>query len=444
MENRNGKRMMAAACRYAYSRFVLNDYMFYEMAAENPEPSASQKAFRETFLALTGRFLNGEYPTAELDALRSRIIREADIITAFVDCFQIYEYVLNRMELRFTADALPAEEDEAVTDEIMRYIVSAKESAEQNSRIREILGQLPLRFTKSKFFALMAQALSVYEGTDQKSLKQVLDMLRSEAMLALPEHMEEGHEEISALLNNLRQGDYKNLDLEGFQKLQSSLTLAEETLSRESSECLTMMDLVNDFYVICLTRPDTLMDSQEEELYHSILNTVWKKLSDGDYSMPEEEMDDALIQMEGRQERYYEQYARYEMTDLDGLLGEERTEADYDTAWKVDRLLSTSSFMSLKREESVSEEGILLSRKAVEELCQPLFDELEVSWKQLPRCVMRSVMAKLLAVMPMFFTTSDEIRQFIGGCLSACTDLPEKAASVELIRSIMESDDAFL
>ena len=96
------------------------------------------------------------------------------------------------------------------------------------------------------------------------------------------------------------------------------------------------------------------------------------------------------------------------------------------------------------REVAETSEEILLSRKEVEERCEPFLDDLEGSWKRMPECVMRSVMAKLLAVLPMFFTSSDEIREFIGGCLSACTDLPEKTASIQLIHELMESEDAFV
>lgn len=444
MERRNGKRMLAAACRYAYSRFVLNDYMFYEMLSESSAPSQRQAGFRDTFLNLTGRFLQGEYPLQELDVLRRQMIEEMALITSYVDCFQIYEHVLNRMEGRFSEETHPLIDDEAVVDEIMRYIVSAKESAEQNERIKSVLEQLPVRFTKAKFFSLVSQALSIYEGTDKKSLEDVLYMIRTEAMLELPEDMETGHEELYRILEKLRNGSYKNMTAESFQELQSSLTLAEEMLSNASSDCMIMMDLVNDFYVICLTRPDTLMDNQEEALFHSIISNVWEKLSQKDYSMPEEEMDDLLIQMEGRQERYYEQWSAYEMADLESVPAEEKTSEEYQKLWKIGRLLSTSSFMTLDQEEIPEEEDILLSRRAVEELCEPLFADLEAAWKGMPRCVVRAVMAKLLAVLPMFFTSSDEIRQFVSGALAACTDLPEKNASVDLIRMIMENEDALV
>ncbi len=78
--------------------------------------------------------------------------------------------MLNRLEGRFK-ESLPVYEDSQVIDAIMGYIVSAKETAIQNERIKSVLEQLPLRFTKAKFSAIVSQALSIYEGTDQEELK---------------------------------------------------------------------------------------------------------------------------------------------------------------------------------------------------------------------------------------------------------------------------------
>ena len=162
---------------------------------------------------------------------------------------------------------------------------------------------------------------------------------------------------------------------------------------------MMMMDLVNDFYVICLTRKDTLMDSQEEALIHGIIESVFQSLEQ-DESVFHPEMEERLVQMEGRQERYYEQWSRYDLSDLDALNSDEEGRADYQLLRKIDLLLSTSSFMSLEEEVPEPGDDILLSRKAVEEMCAPFLHDLEESWKSMPKCVMRSIMAKLLAVLP--------------------------------------------
>ncbi len=456
MESRNEKRMMAAACQYAYSRFVLNFYMFYETMGEGRYVSDEQKELQKSFLELTGLFSQGEYPLEELDRLRSRIIREVDLITAYVDRFQIYEYVLNRMEGRFAdMDDLKLVDDEAFADEVMGFIMAQRDTAVVNSRIKMILEQLPIRFTKAKFFSIVSQSLSVYEGTDKKSLEQMLTVLRSEAMLDKPAE-DEGHKELKDLLAKLAGGDHKNPTRESYREMRDAFSIARERLTDASYACMLLMDLVNDLYVVCLTRSDTLMDSQEEELFKTIVGKVQKRAEHALSVGPEEslkdletieameDMDALLVQMEGKQEHYHGQWARYEMTDPGKDMDKDTDGGDERSLRirKVERLLSTSSFMDLKEEEEPEPEGILLSRKAVEEMCQPFLQELEASWKSMPKMLVRAVMAKLLSFLPMFFTTLDEIRQFILGCLTSCTDLAEKTICVDLIRQIMESEDA--
>lgn len=443
MANQSEKKMLAAACRYAYSRFVLNYDMFYEtMVRDGMKASETIKEIQEEFQKLIGAFLRQEPFLEGLDQLRNRILQEMEVLTAYVEYFDTYEYVLNRIENRFSDGDFSAMDDEELVDRIMEYIVSAGDTALQNERIRTVLGQLPMRFTKAKFFSIFTHALSVYEGTGKKNFSQVLDLLRQEALISLPRGMEEGHEKLHDILELMQNSCYRTLDQAQFKNLKDGLALAEEILLDDTSDGMMMVELVNDFYVIGLTRQETLMDNQEEELYHTILSKIYQSINQEE-PLSDEEMDPFLVQMEGRQERYYEQWSRYELKDLELDLNIQKGSSYYESLQKVQRLLSTSSFMDLDVEEE-EEEEILLSKKAVEEMCGQLCRELEQAWKPLEKPVVHAFMAKLLSKLPMFFSFSDEIREFVGGCLSACTDGAEKAASVELICDIMESDNALV
>lgn len=443
MAHQDEKRMMAAACRYAYSRFVLNYDLFYETAfSEGEKASEKLMRFREKFQGICGRFLGREPFLEELSRLREGLLQEMEILTAYVDYFEVFEYVINRLEKRFSDEKPLLVNEEELVDEIMGYLVTGQDTAWQSEQIRAILGQLPIRFTKAKFFSILSHALSIYEGTGRESLRQVVDMLRREALLSIPEDMAEGHKTLQDLLIPFQKADFKTLSREEFQNLQNGLSLAQEILYSETSDGMMMVDLVNDLYVIGLTRGETLMDSQEEGLYRTILTKVHCSVM-GEEEVSEEEMGQLWKQMEGRQERYYQQWSRYEMKDLELDLNIQKDSPYYDSLRKAELLLSTSSFMSLEEEQEPAEE-ILLSRKAVEEMCDQLSGDLEKAWKTMPKQVVHALMARLLSRLPMFFTHSDELREFIGGCLSSCTDVAELASSAELIREIMESDNALV
>lgn len=456
MESRNGKRMMSAAGRFAYSRFALNFAMFYETMADveyhvlqkedvslpsEKEMARGLKAWEGELLPLVGRFFQGECSEEDVDAFRQRLIHESEKLMTYMDYFSLYEYVLKRLDKRFSEEVPEIWTDREAVDEMMRFIVSAQEAPERNQRIKNILSELPMRFTKAKFFSMIRQAMAVYEGVDRQTLEEALENLKREALLVMPRGMEEGHEQLDLLLKQLKEADYRNPDKESWKKLREVFNEAKETLFYQSTDRLNLMEMVNDFYVMNLAGADMLMDGQEKKDMDSLVFLLLEKMNQGDYSLPEEELAEFLVPLEGRQEAYYEQWSRFEDANFDGLLGKDAGKEDREKARKVSLLLSTSLYMSLEPEEKPREEGILLSRRAVEAMCQPLCDELEADWKGKPKCVVRAMMANLLSKLPMFFLTSDELRDFLAGCLSSCTDRAEKSASLEEIRKLMEMED---
>lgn len=107
------RKQMTWAYRYSSSRLALNYYAFYESLYENPSADPKVLARYEAFHPLLQGFLNGTIDLEALDSLRNQVIHDMEILTAYVDCFQIYEYVLNRMERRFLeADSVTMSIDE--------------------------------------------------------------------------------------------------------------------------------------------------------------------------------------------------------------------------------------------------------------------------------------------------------------------------------------------
>ena len=102
MDNRTKRRQMSMAYRSSFTRLGLNYYTMYEAVYD--EHSASQKVNQilEEFNRILEAFLKGEGEISPLDTLRNRLIHDMNILTAYTDCFQIYEYVLNRVERRWS------------------------------------------------------------------------------------------------------------------------------------------------------------------------------------------------------------------------------------------------------------------------------------------------------------------------------------------------------
>ena len=193
MESRRRKKQISAACHYAYTRLALNYYMYYEV------------------------ILEGDLLSSRLERL-SKTASAMEANTAYTDAFQAYEYVLNRLEGRFEPQLMGNRsvqpDEEEWTAEIMAYITDTDEAMVVNERIQSVVGQLPIRLTRNKFFAMVEEGLSVYKGGPVSSLDDMLYILRSEAMLARPEDMETGYEDLHSILREFERADFKAVTAE--------------------------------------------------------------------------------------------------------------------------------------------------------------------------------------------------------------------------------------
>ena len=117
-------------------------------------------------------------------------MEKTEILTAFSDCFQIYEYVLNRVERRFLVMKDSGRTPAGLAAELVQHIAGLEDDAGRNEMLREIIAQLPVRFTRQKFYSLVMERFSVLTGVSKASIEDFLYMLKTSAMVQLPEHME--------------------------------------------------------------------------------------------------------------------------------------------------------------------------------------------------------------------------------------------------------------
>ena len=383
MDQQIMKKHLAAALGYSYTRMALNYYMYFEGRADEKDSSQWEKSFASAFQKILGSLLSGEGDLPGLENLRQKAMKEMEIITAYTDCFQVYEHVLNRVEQRFLPDsekkALP--EDKVLTREIMGFLAGCKDSAMVNERIQMIME----------------------------------------------------HEELDRILSMLRETDYKSLEKEEFKRLLDGLVLASGALLDASGELMHHMDLINDLYVLHLAGKDGVMEAKERQNLKGILSAIWEKLEEKDYSIPEDQVEEMLIQLEGQQERYYERWLRCDPAAFEEFSTGPSGEV-YHRLRMVSLLLSGSSFVELEEKE---EDKTEITGEVLEREEQKLFHDLSQMWAGMPKVVVRAIMARMLSNLPVCFNSLPEVEDYIESSLGSCTDPDEKMVSVELIREIM-------
>ena len=443
METRLLKKQMTAAYQYSYVRLVLNYYTLFETVGEEPVIPEQIIAYCLRLNGLLKEHFSGKDVEEELLKLREDITHEVEVLTSYTDCFQIYEYVINRLERKFMILPVTGHDDESFAKRLIEFVTDTKETAVMNGRIRQIIGQLPVRLTKQKFFSLVMEGLSVYIGSPMENLKDMMYTLRTESMAKLPSGMEDGHKDLFELLEQFRLMDYGNMTTEGFEEASEKLGLACEGLVDESGLYIMLQDIINDFCVLVFARPEAVVDVKEEDLYFSMVAEILEKFRNEDYSPAGEVFFDRLIQLEGRQETYYERYLR---TELPEESDEWNKDPDYVKAVNVDRLLSGSSFVELKnldewKETGKADEMAVVDRSYLEKTAEEYFKELEEIFLSVSRPVVRAIMAKVLSDLPVYFNSIDEIQAYIEGSLKSCLDEAEKETCKELLEELMDDEN---
>lgn len=426
METRMRKKRIGAAYRYSFSRLVLHLYLYYDagsgedgydsLTVNRQELTGEEKALETEFCRILGEFLEGKGRLEELEELRRKIIARTEILTAYSDCFQIYEYVLNRVERRFVTREAPDYTPAEIAEQVVHYLAGLEQRADQNQWIRDMVAQLPVRYTRQKFYGMVMERFTVYTGVERGSMENFLYMLKTSAMTGLPEHMEQ-EDALYEILQLFRGTDFKKLDKEGFGRCEDSMREAGRLLTRKTDFYVSLQEMVNELYVLFLTEGEAVTDAVEKQAFLDGAKRLLEALSEGGRPLSEQEDGGILYRMEGIQES---------VMDLVAAGSPEQDEI----LTKVDRLVSGSAFMPVEEKETCHEEA---DRKWLEEQAAEFCRQLGQLFAQVPKAVERAVMAKVLSGLPVMFTSSGEVYEHVRASLESCTDFAEREACMELL-----------
>lgn len=426
------KKQASVAYGYSLARLTLNYYMYVEAAEEDQKQTEIVRCEQQFHQALEC-YLQGADYLGPLTELRRSLKHEMETIVGFSDGFAIYEYVLNRVRPRFeTKQPAGSDSDEALAERLLRFLTESENPAVMRRRLSAVISQLPVRFTRQKFYSIVREALAVCIETDQSGLEKIMYRLRTGAMLELDESRTGNYPRQREMLEQLRRLEFKTLTQQDYQKAVQIVKLSGEQLNRLTDSCRLLQDLVNDLYVLALTGSAAVKNSREGETSAAVLTGLLKRYRTGKDEDAETELLKLLYQLEGVQEHYWEKYLR-----LEGAPGYQAQEEPWAAkSRRVERLLSSSPFADLETTPPRT-----AGRELVEQETEVFIKQLDALFASCPKPVIRAVMAAVLAGLPSRFHSPEEIRTYIRGSLESCTDMAEKAGSRDLLEKIMESEN---
>lgn len=439
-----GQEMMTTYYRYSAVRLAMNYYIYNEMMEErnsNDDSNANIELGRlisSYHKILENGIMNPvigselEETVKKINIIRDDIIKIMKGLTSLVDVFNIYEYVMNRVEYRFKdASDVNVKDDDTFTSELMQYILSGNDNALINLKITEAVRQLPLRMTKSRFFELLKEGLKVYKDSERASVDDYIYMLSSSSMIYTDDYLDKISDDINLVINEFENTDFSAINEDTYNNLRDKLTFGIDYIQKAVDDYMLLAELVNDGYVLLLSAPYADISCEERDMLMKILEGA----DDGS-------AEEALVLLEGKQEKLHERYSQSEYA-IKEILDEKKDMVDslmlsamYNSLDVISILVSGSLFVEFDREVDHNTAG----EAYVMEKFDRLSEELNCFFKRHNKLVNRAVMAHVLATLPVFFNNVDEIQSYVYSSVSGCSDIAEKTACAEIFATMMEED----
>lgn len=428
---------------YSIVKLCLNFYTIREMLEEGNDIAEFKEDYERVSKLLLKAIKRDEAIEASdieiIDSIRNSVEYKMKLLTAYTDGFEIYEYILNRLEAGIKNTVNEVDID-LLSSKMFQYVFSENDTVVVNSKLQILMSQLPVRMTKNKFYDVVANTLSIYKGGETSSVDDFVDMLKTAVLMVKPEGFETEYPELYDVYKRLEEADYKALDEGTFDRLSIDIANGAEYITNQVSFYMLFQEVINDTYTILLTTKGSALNADNKAYISAvkIIDTCINSFSEDSA----DELMDAFMSLEGAQENVYENVMILE-TALDDVFvkGEDLGEdvlKNINTLKTVEKLVSSSLFIDLKKEFN-SESKIADS----DYICK-LKEELTVAFadyfKDKSMIVVRSIMCKILAAMPIFLDTQQEIKNYFDYVLENCKNDSELTACDKLICEIIEED----
>lgn len=439
---------------YAEIRLAMHYYAFYESFCDE-EGTWNKEAMEYTdkinLLIRDSVLVNRsgaerEKAIHKIDLIRKEIMERMDALTAFTDIFQTYEYVLNRLEYRFKGSVQSFDEED-FAKEILRYIFNSDDNFIINEKIKDMVGQLPVRITRQKYFELLEESIQAYLGADESALDTYLYMIRTSAMLYNENNMEILYPSLWEKKEQLSRIAYKDISKADYNKALSYLQAATLTLETETTVYLGLQEIVNEVYTLLLCSPYTGMAPTGNEEVKEAAFDILKEINTAFVGREQDELSDLLIEkftdLEGIQEEM--SYSLSEMEDTlyyvkensKSLIQSMMLEQFLQILLRSGKLLSDSLFINLEDDSQTSE---VADEERIAHEISDLKEKLGQVFDSNDRMVSRAVMANTMNKMPVFFADHKEVMDYVRYSIERCSDVYEKAACYEIINAIMKAE----
>lgn len=435
---------------YATIKLSLNFFTLKEMVndIDSERKPEIEGYIKDIETALLDTVLSGKEVGCELidkiSAIRDAVTKKMKIFTSYTDALQIYDHILDRKKPLLTNDLEEYVDTDALAAEMFNFVFADKDKVMVNTKIQEFIAELPVRMTKQRFYDIMSTSLNIYKGGEKSAVRSFADTLLEAALISKPEGFNELYPDLYKVYEELSHADYKEISVAEFESLTDKMYKASEDINEAVTDYLMLEEVINDALIILYTGNKLKREYLGEE--YETASTILKKIIEADdIYKAAEEFDPLFVKLEGAQENAYSTLSFID-GKLDEIYKDYRDEfADdkdftdgFSLLLKCDKLTSTSLFIDLEEDITVILDPT--DDEYLAQLKEELFAEFDKRFADISKFEKRSIMSKVLSMMPVFFNTQQEIKDYFEYALLGCGDDSELTACSRIIEGIISGN----
>ena len=374
----------------------------------------------------------------EIENIREEVKARVDAATAFLSAFENFNYVLSRKLPNKEYDGKEFDTDDEAR-KILAYIFEDDDNIAINSKIQRVISELPVRYTKGKFFDIIETSVDRYTGAEKKALKAFAYMVRQAGMIYDLDNMQKLYPELADEFEYFKNFEFdkatkKQLLTESV-KLNSTIARCSEL----TDDGILVMEVVNDLYAVLLNWDS--INKEDAELEVEMITFTNESFANEDRSLEEFDvkMAEIFTKLEGKLEAIYEDLMSYEGTlfDVQNRFVNEASEFGYkdkyDDLYKCSILKQGSLFADLNDLEDTG----LTETADLDKLKETLKSEFDRIFNEVDRSVRRGIMAQVIGSIPVYFENRTEVMDYIRTSLTSCNSREELVGTINAVTEII-------
>lgn len=374
----------------------------------------------------------------EIENIREEVKARVDAATAFLSAFENFNYVLSRKLPNKEYDGKEFDTDDEAR-KILAYIFEDDDNIAINSKIQRVISELPVRYTKGKFFDIIETSVDRYTGAEKKALKAFAYMVRQAGMIYDLDNMQKLYPELADEFEYFKNFEFdkatkKQLLTESV-KLNSTIARCSEL----TDDGILVMEVVNDLYAVLLNWDS--INKEDAELEVEMITFTNESFANEDRSLEEFDvkMAEIFTKLEGKLEAVYEDLMSYEGTlfDVQNRFVNEASEFGYkdkyDDLYKCSILKQGSLFADLNDLEDTG----LTETADLDKLKDTLKSEFDRIFNEVDRSVRRGIMAQVIGSIPVYFENRTEVMDYIRSSLTSCNSREELVGTINAVTEII-------